>query len=153
MRRRHFMFCASALILGSAARPGRTAQRQMTVYKDANCGCCEAWTKAMQAAGFPVDIRPVDDMAAVKVKFGIPQSVEGCHTAYTDGYIIEGHVPVEAVERLLKERPAIKGLAVPGMPNGSLGMGDDPTVASYDVMSVDRQGNAAVFMRIRPRKA
>lgn len=152
MKRRQFLVTASALVLCGASGV-KAAIPAMTVYKDPACGCCEAWAKAMARSGLAVDIRPVEDLAAIKRRHGVPADMEGCHTAVVGDYFLEGHVPLEAVERLLKQRPAIRGLAVPGMPEGSLGMGDDPTVASYDVWSVARDGSRSVFMSVRPQKA
>jgi hypothetical protein len=152
MHRRSFIaMAASALVfLGCGVRAA--APSKMTVYKDPNCGCCREWSKAMAAAGFSVDVRDTDDLAAVKARLGVPTAVEGCHTAIVEEYYLEGHVPLEAVQRLLRERPPVRGLAVPGMPPGSLGMGDDPQ-ASYDVYAIPSgTGVPYLFMEIRPRK-
>lgn len=94
--------------------------------------------------------KDVDDLDAVKQRFAVPADMQGCHTATLEAYFIEGHVPLEAITRLLGERPNIAGLAVPGMPSGSLGMGDDPG-ASYDVFAVDKNGAAVVYHAVRPR--
>ncbi len=150
MRRRQLL-CTAAFALAASSIRGQASQKSMTVYKDPSCGCCEAWANAMVDADFEVHVRPTDDLASIKDRMQVPSSVEGCHTAVADSYFIEGHVPLEAVERLLNERPDIRGLAVPGMPNGSLGMGDNPAVASYDVISVDKQGNTSVYMSVRPK--
>jgi len=106
----------------------------------------------MANADFQVDVREVDDLDSVKRKYGVPKGAEGCHTAIIGGYFVEGHVPLEAVVRLRSEVPDILGIAVPGMPVGSLGMGDDPLVATYDVLSISRIGEMAVYMSVRPRK-
>ena len=84
------------------------------------------------------------------IQFAVPVDMQGCHTAILAGYYIEGHVPLEAITRLLAERPNIAGLAVPGMPSGSLGMGDDPG-ASYDVFAVGKDGVTGVYQAVRPR--
>ncbi|WP_246569458.1 MULTISPECIES: DUF411 domain-containing protein [Rhizobium] len=124
----------------------------MIVYKDPNCGCCHEWSKAMAAAGFSVEARDTDDLAAVKARLGVPVDLEGCHTAVVEEYYLEGHVPLDPVRRLLSERPPLRGLAVAGMPPGSLGMGDDPQ-ASYDVYAVPLGAGAPyLFMEVRPRK-
>jgi hypothetical protein len=152
MHRRSFIaMAASALaLLGGGARAATPVK--MTVYKDPNCGCCHEWSKAMASAGFSVDARDTDDLAAVKARLGVPADLEGCHTAVIEEYYLEGHVPLEAVQRLLQERPPVRGLAVPGMPSGSLGMGDDPQ-ASYDVYAIPSgTGAPYVFMEVRPRK-
>ncbi|MBY5779681.1 DUF411 domain-containing protein [Rhizobium leguminosarum] len=152
MHRRSFItMAASALaFLGGGARAATPAK--MTVYKDPNCGCCHAWSQAMAAAGFSLDARNTDDLSAIKTQLGVPAHLQGCHTAIVEEYYIEGHVPLEAVERLLQERPPVRGLAVPGMPSGSLGMGDDPQ-ASYDVYAIPSGTEAPyVFKEVRPRK-
>ncbi|MDR9807145.1 DUF411 domain-containing protein [Rhizobium hidalgonense] len=115
MHRRSFIaMAASALALGgraNAAAPGK-----MTVYKDPNCGCCHEWAKAMTAAGYSVDLRDTDDLAAVKARLAVPARLQGCHTAVFEGYYLEGHVPLQAVQRMLRERPVVRGLVVSGMP-------------------------------------
>ncbi|ANL89097.1 DUF411 domain-containing protein [Rhizobium phaseoli] len=152
MHRRSFI----AMAVSALAFPGGAAfaatSAKMTVYKDPTCGCCHEWSRAMSAAGFSVDARDTDDLAAVKARLDVPADLEGCHTAVVEEYYLEGHVPLEAVQRLLRERPPVRGLAVPGMPPGSLGMGDDPQVA-YDVHAIPSgTGAPYVFMEVRPRK-
>ena len=101
----------------------------------------------MEANGFTVTARELDSSEGQKVLSQVPAQLQGCHTAIVDGYIIEGHVPVEDVNRLLAERPAdVLGLAVPGMPVGSPGM-DVPGVAAepYQVIAFDKNGNTEVF--------
>jgi hypothetical protein len=131
---------ASGLILPAALTPARAfaAAPDMTIYKDPNCGCCHLWSKAMAEAGYTVKLVDLDDLAPIKARFGIPDDLQGCHTAEIGGYFLEGHVPLASVRRLLAEKPAIAGLAVAGMPSGSLGMGDDPN-ARYDVMAVPKE--------------
>jgi hypothetical protein len=102
-----------------AAPPAAPA---LEVWKVRGCGCCSAWAKHFEQAGFAVTMHELDDVAPVRAAAGVPADLAGCHTAKVDGYAVEGHVPVEAVQRLLAERPAIIGLAVPGMPVGSPGM-------------------------------
>ena len=153
MNRRNFLIASVAALSATGVTPTWASTRQMTVYKDPNCGCCKAWAEAMAGANFDVRVEPVDDISAVKRRYEVPAEVEGCHTAIVEGYFLEGHVPLEAVERMMKEQPDIRGLAVSGMPQGSLGMGNDPTVASYDVMAVSRDSNAYVYLSVRPLKA
>lgn len=92
------------------------------VHKDPNCGCCGGWAEHMQAAGFPVQINDTSDMAAVKERLHIGDGMMSCHTSEIDGYVVEGHVPVAAIQKLLAERPKARGLVLPGMPIGSPGM-------------------------------
>ena len=105
---------------------------------------------ALRAAGFTVDTRDVTDIMSVKLDAGVPGAMSSCHTAIVEGYVVEGHVPAEQVERLLAERPEIAGIAVPGMPVGSPGMeGNNPQ--PYQVLSIGRDGSAAVFAEVDPR--
>lgn len=90
--------------------------------KDPSCGCCSGWADHIRAAGFPVEIKETAEINRLKARLGVPQALASCHTAEVGGYVIEGHVPVGAIMRLLAEKPQAKGLAVPGMPIGSPGM-------------------------------
>lgn len=112
------------------------AKGELTVYKTPWCGCCQVWVDAMQSAGYAVKIHDLQDLTQVKRQAGVSGELEACHTAVLDDsgrkYVLEGHVPVQAVEKLMTERPDIRGIAVPGMPSGSLGMGYDEK-ARYDV--------------------
>jgi hypothetical protein len=150
-RRQFLTGSASALVLAAiATKPAFASSTVMTVHKDPNCGCCHLWADAMRKAGFDVRLDDVEDLAPIKVHLGVPAEIEGCHTAEVEGYFLEGHVPLSSVQRLLAERPAVKGLAVPGMPSGSLGMGDDPA-ASYDVVAVPVSGKPYLFEAVRPK--
>lgn len=104
-----------------AVRPA-TARPVVEVWKSASCLCCGAWVDHMTASGFAATVHEVDDVAPIKAANGVPASLHSCHTAMVDGYVLEGHVPAEDVRRLLAERPAAKGLAVPGMPQDAPGM-------------------------------
>lgn len=126
MKRREFLWTLAAIGALPVVGKARAAGESMVVYKDPNCGCCRAWADAMTKAGFAVKAEDVDDINVVKDRFKVPGDLRGCHTAVVAGYYLEGHVPLEAVTRLLAEKPDIAGLAVPGMPLGSLGMGAAP---------------------------
>jgi hypothetical protein len=139
---------AGLALTGLGLGPARAAT-DVTVYKDPECGCCGGWAKHLRAAGFAVTERPVADLAAVKARAGVPEALQSCHTAFVDGYVLEGHVPLEAVQRLLRERPAVVGLAVPGMPIGSPGM-EGPDPEPYDVMAFAKSGTPSVFLSVRP---
>ncbi len=126
----------SVLTLSSAALAN--GEKTLTVFKSPWCGCCEEWTKAMKAAGYDIVVEDMEDLSAVKTQAGIPDDMQACHTAVIGSdrkYIIEGHVPIEAINKMMSERPDIRGIAVPGMPQGSLGMGNDPS-AQYTVYSL-----------------
>lgn len=133
---------ASALTL----RPLRTkAATAMLVHKDPNCGCCNGWVAHMRSAGLDVAVDERDDLASIRQRLGVPDDLAACHTAEIDGYVVEGHVPAAAVQRLLKERPVATGLAVPGMPPGSPGM-ESPNPRPYEVLLFDKSGRH-IFMR------
>lgn len=93
-----------------------------TLYKNPQCGCCEEYAKYLDANGYEVKVVPTDDLPRIKRQQKVPEDLEACHTVLVDGYALEGHVPVEVVDRLRAERPAVTGIALPGMPLGSPGM-------------------------------
>lgn len=132
-----------AIPLAHAADP---ALPEVVIHKDPDCGCCGKWAEHLQASGFRVKTVAEADMQRVKQKFGVPERLGSCHTAKVGGYLIEGHVPASEIKRLLQEKPAVKGLAVPGMPAGSPGM-ESPHPQSYDVLSFDEKGRTGVFAR------
>lgn len=118
----------------------------MTVYKSPTCGCCQKWVEIMEAEGFTVVTEDVADMSVVKAEHGVLSNLQSCHTAIVDGYVIEGHVPADAIEQLLAERPDVTGLAVPGMPVGSPGMEvDGYGVEPFTVIAFDVAGNTEPF--------
>lgn len=140
--------CAAVMMSGTAK-----AAVGVAVYKDANCGCCHAWADALAKAGFSVTVKDVTDLSAIKAKYNVPDAMQGCHTAIVEGKYLEGHVPLEAIHRMLSEQPKIDGLAVPGMPSGSLGMGNDHS-ASYDVFAIPKgAGTPSIYQSVRPKKA
>jgi hypothetical protein len=126
----------------------QTAAPSMTVYKSPTCGCCSKWIDHMRSHGFDVKSTDVEDVSSIKTKQGVPAEAASCHTALVGGYVIEGHVPADSVKRLLREKPKVTGLAVPGMPVGSPGM-EVPSgqVEHYDVVSFVRGGATTVFDR------
>lgn len=94
----------------------------VTVHKDPNCGCCSGWVAHLELNGFRVQVVETAELNRVKTRLGVPFDLAACHTAEVQNYLLEGHVPASAVQRLLTEQPKALGLAVPGMPNGSPGM-------------------------------
>jgi hypothetical protein len=95
---------------------------KVIIHHDPSCACCGAWAEHVRRAGFAVEIIETDDLNAIKRHLGVPADLTSCHTAEVQGYIVEGHVPTAAIQRLLREKPLAAGLAVPGMPVGSPGM-------------------------------
>jgi hypothetical protein len=143
---------AGVLVVGAALAVaagwlprGAAAAPPVVVYKTATCGCCGAWVSHLQAAGFVTQVHDVEDLAAVKARLGVPQGLGSCHTATVGGYVIEGHVPAADVARLLEQRPAGTGLAVPGMPVGSPGMEHGDRVDPYQVLLWGEGGEPQVF--------
>ena len=130
--------------LPGAALPG-AALPPMTVYKDPNCGCCTEWVSHVRKAGFVVTVRDTADMSSVKASFGVPSALESCHTARVGAYAIEGHVPADLIQKLLREQPVARGLAVPGMPMGSPGMEQGSQKDAYDVVLFDKAGKTRVY--------
>jgi hypothetical protein len=93
-----------------------------TLYKNPQCSCCEGYADYLRENGFEVTVKPTHDLPLMQRQYGVPEALVGCHTTLVDGYVVEGHVPVGTVLRMLTERPAIKGISLPGMPAGSPGM-------------------------------
>ncbi len=121
------------------------AKSDITVYKTASCGCCGIWVDHMKQSGFNVDVIVVAETNSVRSRLGVPRELASCHTAVAGDYWIEGHVPADLVQKLLREQPAdIKGIAVPGMIPGSPGM-ESPNPVKYQVISVDDSGEKAVY--------
>ena len=152
-RRRHAL---RALALGAlaGAAPWAWAQKRaepiaVEVWKDASCGCCGDWIAHMEQNGFKVTTHDTGN-TAVRARLGLPARLGSCHTALVGGYLVEGHVHADEVHRLLRDKPAALGLAVPGMPIGSPGM-DGPVYGgrrdAYDTLLVLRDGSTRVFRR------
>lgn len=118
--------------------PAMAEEYSIEVYKSPQCGCCEKWISHLEKNGFKVTAHNQEDMQTIKSQFKIAPELQSCHTAVINGYFIEGHVPAEDIKKLLAEKPAIKGLSVPGMPAGSNvpGMEGGTEKASFDVIAV-----------------
>jgi hypothetical protein len=129
-------FAAGVAVLPFLASGGRaqTVLLKMTVAKDPNCSCCESWTQYLRANGFAVDVVVRTDMDRVKAGLGVPEALQSCHTAEIGGYVVEGHVPADAIRRLLTEKPQAIGLAVAGMPQSAPGMDVPGASDIYEVM-------------------
>lgn len=123
-RRTLVIGAAQAVSVLALWRPALAAETlpKMTVTRDPNCGCCHGWVTHVRAAGFSVEMVEIADVMPLKTRLGVPDGLMSCHTAEIGGYVVEGHVPADAIKRLLIERPKVTGLAVAGMPVGSPGM-------------------------------
>lgn len=147
LSRRQLFILAATL---AAARPlAAGTLPNMHVVKDANCGCCNDWIGHVRDAGFPVSFEEMeaDALAELKASLGVQATQVSCHTARVEGYVIEGHVPAVDVKRLLADRPDAIGLAVPGMPFGSPGMGPETEREPYEVLLIAHDGSSSVFAR------
>ena len=132
----------SVLIRHAAAQAGTPIE----VYKNPSCGCCRGWVKHMEANGFKAKLTDTSDMATIKKQHGVDAKLQSCHTAVVAGYVVEGHVPASDVRRLLKEKPKVVGLTIPGMPQSAPGMDGKP-FQPYEVLSFDATGKTAVFAK------
>ena len=136
----------AVVVVGCAAPAEQRQLATVEVYKSATCGCCSKWIDHLKSNGFAVRTTNREDLAEFKVSKQVPEHVRSCHTAVVNGYVIEGHVPAADVQRLLKERPAILGLAVRGMPVGSPGMEVEGARGEpFDVVAFDTGGQTRVF--------
>src|SRR5262245_28701586 len=153
MRTIHIVLVAviSASTIGWAALRAQpastTANRTVLVYKSPTCGCCTLWTEHLRANGFQVEAQNVSDarLLALEQEAGIGDDLASCHTAKVGGYVVEGHVPATDIQRVLKERPPVTGIAVPGMPMGSPGMEQGGRKDSYNVIAFSKGGRRSVF--------
>ena len=119
---------------------------EINLYRDKSCSCCKKWGARMVESGYQVIDHISEDINSLKTTEGITPDLAFCHTAFVDGYLIEGHVPAESIDKLLKDSPDIVGLVVPGMPLGSPGMKTTPSaIEEYDVLAIDFDGKAFVF--------
>lgn len=119
-----------------------------TVYKSPSCSCCEQYSAYLRKESYEVNVKPIQDMATIKEQYGVPYELESCHTMEIDGYVVEGHIPEEAVQKLLAERPDIKGIGMAGMPSGSPGM-PGPKTADFVIYEITHDGaKGNVFMTI-----
>jgi hypothetical protein len=129
--------CTAALLLNA---PLVLAATEVTVYKSPTCGCCEEYVKYLRSNGFAVKAVNKTDMDAIKKRYGVSH-LASCHTALVAGYVVEGHVPVGAIHKLLNEKPAITGISAPGMPMNSPGMGEikKGTLTIYAVSKIGKE--------------
>ena len=158
MRTRYWLV-AIALVLAAcgaapAARPESPASAGLSgvavkVFMSPGCSCCHGWMEYLRGHGMIVAEEARNDMTALKAERGVPSGLASCHTAVVGGYVVEGHVPVEAIGRLLAEKPAVAGIAVGGMPIGSPGMEVAGQPAQpYAVMAFDRSGGTSQFLAV-----
>ncbi len=134
----------------AAIRPAEPMESEVVVYKSATCECCGRWVEHLERAGMRVSVHVVENLAEPKARLGVPARLGSCHTATVGGYALEGHVPIEAIQRLLAEQPDVIGLAVPGMPAGAPGMETPTPPQPYQVLSIGRKGETATWLAVTP---
>jgi hypothetical protein len=124
-------------------------EERVTVYKTPDCGCCTVYAQYLDRAGMATDAQNVShpQMRELKARHGVPQHLLSCHTSVVGGYVIEGHVPLAVVEKLLAEKPDITGIALPGMPEGSPGMPGSKT-EDWNIYAFDKDGRVWVYMTL-----
>ena len=129
----------AALALIVAPLPTLAAPIHAVLYKNPQCSCCEGYAAYLNQNGFAVEVKPTNDLAEISQKAGVPEKLQGCHTMLVEGYVVDGHVPVTIVRKLLTERPPIAGITLPGMPTGSPGM-FGPKTQKFVVYAVTKDG-------------
>ncbi len=131
---------------------GPSTQSEITIYRSESCGCCTKWGEYIAAQGFQTQDKVIENMDAFKQANGITPELASCHTAVVEGYVVEGHVPAASINKMLDERPDIRGLTAPGMPMGSPGMETVGVKAeAFDVLAIANDGTTTVFDRVRPK--
>ena len=144
MTRRDFvMLMTTAAPICTLTASGRVRAAEpipVTLYKNPQCTCCESYAQYLEQSGFKVDVKATNELAEISRKAGIPEDLQGCHTSFIGSYVVDGHVPVKTIRKLLDEKPAIVGITLPGMPPGSPGMSGDK-IASLIVYSVSKDGS------------
>jgi len=143
------IFLAIVLLIFNAGIKAETLSADkpidIVVYRSPTCECCGKWLEHMKKNNFNIKDIVTDDVQAIKKKYGVPEAMASCHTAIVDGYVIEGHVPANDIMKLLKTKPKIVGIAVPGMPSGTPGMEMGDRKDSYNVMSFDKENHYEIF--------
>lgn len=146
------LILASMIVLASCTQQQKVdvselPTQEITIFKSMSCGCCGIYAQYMEKEGFTVTTPQVDNLNAIKDNKNIPQELRSCHTAEIGDYFVEGHIPLEAIQKLLTEKPDIAGIAMPGMPSGSPGMPGQKT-GTWIIYGVNSDGTFQEFMRI-----
>ncbi|MEQ1889353.1 MAG: DUF411 domain-containing protein [Alphaproteobacteria bacterium] len=129
----------SLILLAALLLPLRAladdAVKMGTLYKDPDCGCCEDYANYLRQNGYQMTVIPTGELPQLRARQGIPEDLAGCHMMLIDGYAVEGHVPVQMIDRLLAERPDVQGISLPGMPLGAPGMSGEKS-APFTVLEI-----------------
>jgi len=138
----------AALLTALLSTPAFAAQTMVTLYKNLQCSCCEAYAKFLEEQGFKVEVKPVPDLHSIDQKAGVPDALEGCHTSFIEGYVVIGHIPVHAIHKLLAERPKIVGISITGMPANLPGM-PGPRSKPVAIHEITADGSTSkIFMTV-----
>lgn len=130
---------------GASTETFNEAKMDIVVYRSPTCGCCSKWIEHIEKQGFNVQDNVLEDMQSIKDKYAVSRSLASCHTAIINGYVVEGHVPARDIITMLKEKPRIKGLAVPGMVVGTPGMEMGDQKAPFKVIAFDEAGQIKLY--------
>jgi hypothetical protein len=139
-------FLAVSLLIVNAGVSAKADKAiDIVVYRSPSCGCCEKWLAHLQQNNFTVKDIVTPDVQAIKTKYGVSAEMASCHTAIVNGYVVEGHVPANDIKSLLKTKPDIVGIAVPGMPSGTPGMEMGGKKEPYKVIGFDKNNHSQIF--------
>src|SRR5262245_5404636 len=138
---------STAVAVVAAKQLNAASLPPVLVYRNPGCSCCEKWKQLMAAAGFDVTMKEDANLAARATSLGVPEQLHGCHTGTVGDYVISGHIPPDDIIRLLREKPSVKGLSVPGMPLGSPGMEIGSEKGSYEVVAFRSDGSSYIFAK------
>lgn len=143
------LLLVGVLLTGCTSTDKQLSQAEITTFKSATCGCCGIWTRYAEKEGFDVDVEVLSDdsLASKKIELGVPVNLQSCHTSIVEGYVVEGHIPSEAIDKLLSEKPDIKGIALAGMPSGTPGM-PGPKKEDWNIYALHHDGSTSIFMVI-----
>lgn len=148
MKKIFFLFILLSLVIIAGCSNGDNENGiKAVVFKSSYCGCCELYASELGNRGFDVEFQNMENIDSIKNEYGIPLNIQSCHTTVIDGYFIEGHIPFEAIQKLLEERPDIKGIALPGMPSGSPGM-PGSKMGEFTIYAIAKDGSQSTFMTI-----
>ena len=135
-----YSFAALAIAI-AVPMPAFAATIQAVMYKNPSCSCCETYAAYLEQNGFKVELKPTNDLSQISAGLGVPAQLQGCHSVVIGDYVVDGFVPVDLIKKMLTERPAITGIAMPGMPMGSPGMGGEKT-ETWKIYAFTKDGKA-----------
>lgn len=151
-----FILLGISLVVGAVFFLGGGASNQTdpslyshldaVVYKTPSCGCCHVFAQYLKGQGASVETKDLNDLSDIKSQYGIPRELESCHTSVVNEYVVEGHIPVEVIAKLVAEKPDIKGIALPGMPSGSPGM-PGPKIGKWTIFALYHDGTTGEYMQ------